>query len=114
MTVYSGAEAGHEVAGLNVVPCSGYPGSGALEALRMTISPDRSPTSPARHNGEEWLYVVAGTLLLDYGGASYRLTKGVARHSDAERPHRLSAERVATEVVVVAAHRAKGLWSAHR
>jgi hypothetical protein len=53
---------------LNVVPCSGYPGSSALEALRVTISADRTPTSPARHHSEEWLYVVPGTLLLDYDG----------------------------------------------
>jgi transcriptional regulator with XRE-family HTH domain len=114
LNVYSGGEAPHEVAGLNVVACSGYPGSGALEALRMTISPERMPGTPARHHGEEWVYVVTGTLVLDYDGRQYRVATGSCAHFDAEHPHRLGAENVPTEVLVVAAQGPRGLWSAHR
>ncbi|HXR21850.1 MAG TPA: XRE family transcriptional regulator [Acidimicrobiales bacterium] len=114
LSVYSGGEAAHELAGLNVVACSGYPGSGALEALRMTISPERLPGTPARHHGEEWAYVVSGTLVLDYDGRPYRVAAGSCAHFDAEHPHRLGAENVTTEVLVVAAQGPRGLWSAHR
>jgi transcriptional regulator with XRE-family HTH domain len=114
LTIYSGEEVSHEVAGLDVVACSGFPGSRALEALRMTVSPERGAGAPVRHLGEEWLYVVAGTLLLDYDGQVYRMTEGSCAHFDAERPHRLGAERVPAEVLVVAAQGTSGLWSAHR
>jgi transcriptional regulator with XRE-family HTH domain len=114
LTIYSGGEVSHEVAGLDVVACSGFPGSRALEALRMTVSPERGPGVPARHLGEEWLYLVAGTLLLDYDGQVYRLTEGSCAHFDAERPHRLEAESVPAEVLVVAAQGASALRSAHR
>ncbi len=114
LSVYSGGEVPHDVAGLNVAACSGYPGSGALEALRMTISPERMPGTPARHHGEEWVYVVAGTLVLDYDGRPYRVAAGSCAHFDAEHPHRLGAENVPTEVLVVAAQGPRGLWSAHR
>jgi transcriptional regulator with XRE-family HTH domain len=114
LTVYSGAEAPHEVAGLSVVACSGYPGSGALEALRMTISPARLPGTPARHHGEEWAYVVTGTLVLEYDGRLHKVPAGSCVHFDAEHPHRLGAETLPAEVLVVAAQGPKGLWSAHR
>ena len=114
LSVYSGGEAPHEVAGLSVVACSGYPGSGALEALRMTISPERIPGPPARHHGEEWVYVVTGTLVLDYDGRQRRVPSRSCAHFDAEHPHRLGAEDGPTEVFVVAAQGPRGLWSAHR
>jgi transcriptional regulator with XRE-family HTH domain len=114
LSVYSGAEASHQVAGLSVVACSGYPGSGALEALRMTISPERIPGPPARHHGEEWVYVVTGTLVLDYDGRQCRVPSGSCAHFDAEHPHRLGAENGPTDVFVVAAQGPRGLWSAHR
>ncbi len=114
LSVYPGGAEAHEVAGLNVVACSGYPGSGALEALRMTISPERTPGTPARHHGEEWIYVVTGALVLDYDGRPYRVAAGSCAHFDSEHPHRLGAEDVAAEVLVVAAQGPRGLWSAHR
>jgi transcriptional regulator with XRE-family HTH domain len=114
LTVYSGGETPFEVVGVQVVPCSGYPGSGALEALRMTISPQRGPSPSARHRGEEWLYVVHGTLELEYDGKFYPVPAGSCAHFDADRPHRLSAKAEPTEVLVVAAQGARALWNAHR
>jgi transcriptional regulator with XRE-family HTH domain len=114
LTIYSAGEPAHEVAGLGVVSCSGYPGSRALEALRMTISPKRGPGLPARHLGEEWVYVVEGTLLLDYDGRLYRVPTGSSAHFDADRPHRLGAEALPTEVMVVTAVGGSALRNAHR
>jgi len=114
LTVYSGGETPHEVVGLQVVPCSGYPGSGALEALRMTISPQRGPGPAARHRGEEWLYVVHGTLEIEYDGRCYPVLAGSCAHFDADHPHRLAAKGEPTEVLVVAAQGVRALWNAHR
>src|SRR5580658_3484423 len=47
----------HESKGLSIAPCGGYAGSSALEALRITVDPDRPLIPAAHHRGEEWLYV---------------------------------------------------------
>jgi transcriptional regulator with XRE-family HTH domain len=114
LTIYGGVEPAHEVAGLGVVSCSGYPGSRVLEALRMTISPERGPGVAARHLGEEWINVVVGTLLLEYDGCIYKVPAGSCAHFDAERPHRLGAETLPSEVMVVAAVSGSALRNAHR
>ena len=93
----------HDSKGLSIAPCSGYAGSSALEAMRVTVEPDRPIASPAHHHGEEWLYVLAGILRLEYDGEVHHLGPGVSAHFDAERPHRLGAEGRSTEVLLVAA-----------
>jgi quercetin dioxygenase-like cupin family protein/DNA-binding XRE family transcriptional regulator len=89
--------------GLTIAPCSGFPGSSTLEALQITISPDRVPPEPARHRGEEWIYVIRGSLRLEFDDQVHRLEPGSTAHFDANRPHRLGAEGGDTEVLVVAA-----------
>jgi len=99
--------------GLAIASCSGYPGSTALEALRITVDPDRPLTAPARHRGEEWLYVLAGILRLEYDGEVHHLGPGVSAHFDADRPHRLGAEGDAVEVLLVAAKDARNIQTIH-
>ncbi|MGD0747167.1 MAG: XRE family transcriptional regulator [Acidimicrobiales bacterium] len=93
----------HESNGLTIAPCSGFPGSTTLEALQITVSPDREPPEPARHRGEEWIFVVAGRLRLEFDGQVHLLEAGATAHFDANRPHRLGAEGGPAEVLVVAA-----------
>jgi transcriptional regulator with XRE-family HTH domain len=93
----------HESNGLTIAPRSGFPGSTTLEALQIRISPDREPPEPARHRGEEWIFVVAGRLRLEFDGQVHLLEAGATAHFDANRPHRLGAEGGPAEVVVVAA-----------
>ena len=81
----------HTAAGLEIVSSSGFPDSRALEALRVRVPADREPPAPARHRGEEWIYVLRGTLELEFDGMLYELRKDMAAHFDATRPHRLSA-----------------------
>jgi len=102
-----------ESKGLTIAPCSGYPGSSTLEALRITVAPDRLAPSPARHRGEEWIYVLDGILRLEYDGAVHHLGPGATAHFDAERPHRLGAEGRPAEIVMVAARERITLQSAH-
>jgi len=93
----------HESNGLTIAPCSGFPGSSTLEALRISVSPDREPPAPARHRGEEWIYVVCGRLRLEFDEQVHVLEAGTTAHFDANRPHRLGALGVVTDVLVVAA-----------
>ena len=93
----------HEANGLTITPCSGFPGSSTLEALQITVSPDREPPEPASHRGEEWIYVVRGRLRLEFDDQVHLLEPGTTAHFDANRPHRLGAEAGPAEVLVVAA-----------
>jgi quercetin dioxygenase-like cupin family protein len=47
--------------------------------------------------------VVSGHLRLEFDGAVQLIPPGHTAHFDASRPHRLGAEKVVTEVLVVAA-----------
>ena len=93
----------HEANGLTIAPCSGFPGSSTLEALQIRISADRAPSAPARHRGEEWIYVVKGQLRLEFDGQVHFLDAGSTVHFDANRPHRLGTAHGTVEVIVVAA-----------
>ena len=103
IATYPAGAPGHEANGLTIVPVSGFPGSSTLEALQITVSPDREPPEPARHRGEEWIYVVAGRLRLEFDGHVHVLAAGTTAHFDASRPHRLGAESGVCHLLVVAA-----------
>jgi transcriptional regulator with XRE-family HTH domain len=99
--------------GLTIATCSGYAGSNVIDALRITVTPERPVPTPARHPGEEWLYVLSGTLRLEYDGELHLLSVGTAAHFNAELPHRLGAEGSATEVLLVAAKPVRNLHKIH-
>ncbi len=99
--------------GLEVVACSGYSGSNVIDALRVTVPVDRPTPTPARHPGEEWVYVLSGTLILDYDGEIFTLEAGTAAHFNAELPHRLGAETTSAEVLLVAAKPVRNLHQIH-
>jgi transcriptional regulator with XRE-family HTH domain len=103
IAAYPADRATHEANGLTIAPCSGFPGSSTLEALQISISADRAPSEPARHRGEEWIYVVKGQLRLEFDGQVHLLHAGSTVHFDANRPHRLGTEHGTVEVIVVAA-----------
>lgn len=84
-----------------LAPLSGdYPG---LQALQLTIH--ASTQAPAaQHRGEEWLYVLTGTVEVTIGAATVSLGPGDAVHFQANVPHRVhnTAEDTA-EILLVAA-----------
>jgi transcriptional regulator with XRE-family HTH domain len=86
----------HAAGGLEIVSSSGFPDS--------RVPADREPPVPARHRGEEWIYVLRGTLDLEFDGVLYELRKDMAAHFDAARPHRFSAERTGAELLLVSAN----------
>jgi quercetin dioxygenase-like cupin family protein/DNA-binding XRE family transcriptional regulator len=99
--------------GLSIAPCSGYAGSSVIDALRVSVDPDRTPPPPARHPGEEWLYVLSGLLDLELDGEIHRLEPGTAAHFNAEVPHRLAGQAPGTEVLLVAAKPVRNLHKIH-
>ncbi|WP_123029569.1 helix-turn-helix domain-containing protein [Mycolicibacterium stellerae] len=92
----------HSAGGLEIAVCSGFLNSGSIEALRVRVKPNRPGGVPAQHRGEEWLYVLSGTLQLEYDDVKYSIPAHTAVHFNAARPHRMTS-RVVTEVLLVAA-----------
>jgi transcriptional regulator with XRE-family HTH domain len=103
LSTYGDDQPAHTVNGLTITTCSGFPGSRALEAVRIGIDPDRTPPPFARHRGEEWVYVLSGVLRFEYDDGVQILEAGKSAHFDADRPHRLGAHGTFTEVLLVAA-----------
>jgi transcriptional regulator with XRE-family HTH domain len=101
----------HTAAGLDIASISGFPDSRALEVLRVHVPANRQPTAPVHHRGEEWIYVIRGTLELEFGSMLYELHKDMAAHFDATRPHRLCAGRGDAELLLVSADSRSDLTS---
>jgi transcriptional regulator with XRE-family HTH domain len=103
----------HTAAGLEIASSSGFPDSHALEVLRVHVPANRQPSAPVRHRGEEWIYLLRGTLELEFDSMLYELRKDMAAHFDAGRPHRLSAGRGGAELLLVSADTRPDLISIH-
>ena len=104
ISMYPRGRPTHEANGLTIAACSGFPGSTTLEALHITISPDREPpgagTSPGRGVDLRGVGVLRlefdGQIHLPRGRASRRTSTPTARIGSAPRA-------VTAEVLVVAA-----------
>jgi transcriptional regulator with XRE-family HTH domain len=114
LSLYPPDTARHDAGGLEIASCSGYLNSQVLEALRITVTPGRPAAPPTRHGGEEWLYVLSGTLELEYDGQSHRIAPGTSAHFDANRPHRMTAAGEAAEVLLVSGEKNTNLTTVHR
>lgn len=90
-------------AGLEIARGSGFPGSRALEALRVHVPCDRETPAAAHHRGEEWIYVLRGVLELEFDGLSHELRPDTAAHFDATRPHRFYAGGAGADLLLVSA-----------
>ncbi|MBA0049955.1 XRE family transcriptional regulator [Streptomyces sp. AJS327] len=68
-------------------------GSGrAMQALRVRVPVGVQNDLVRVHPGEEWLYVLEGTLRLTLGDHRYVLDEGDSAHFDSLTPHRIAAE----------------------
>lgn len=77
--------------GLRYTSLSGSVRVRNMQPLRVTVPADRTGDELYRHDGEEWLYVLSGTLKLTLSAETFLLHSGDAAHFDAREPHRLSA-----------------------
>jgi len=104
----------YEANGLSVATRSGFAGSSAIEALNVLVASNRAPSPAARHQGEEWLYVLRGTLLLELDNEPHVVGQGESAHFDASVPHRLAAVGETCEVLIVAGKDSRSLHALHR
>ncbi len=89
--------------GLTYTPLSRRTPPVGMQPVRVVVSADRVGTEQYCHDGEEWLYVLSGTLQLTLTGDTHILRPGDAAHFDAREPHRLTAlHGEDAELIVVA------------
>lgn len=74
-----------------------------MQPIRVKVSRSRRGSEHYHHDGEEWFYVLSGSLTLSLAGRTYDLEKGDAAHFDSRLPHRLIARGGAdVELLLVA------------
>jgi transcriptional regulator with XRE-family HTH domain len=62
-----------------------------LQPMRVKVSASRRGHEHYHHEGEEWIYVLSGSLTVSLAGRTYDLGPGDAAHFDSRLPHRLIA-----------------------
>jgi len=77
--------------GLTYTPLSSSDRLTSMQPVQVVVSAGREGEELYKHEGEEWLYVQAGTLKLTLSEDAFVLHPGDAAHFDAREPHRLTA-----------------------
>ena len=77
--------------GLKYVPLSRAGRCFNLQPIKVTVPASRPGQEHYHHDGEEWIYVLAGALILSLAGKTYDLAPGDSVHFDSRLPHRLIA-----------------------
>ena len=89
--------------GLKYVPLSNAGRFFNLQPIRVTVPLARRGQEHYQHDGEEWIYVLSGALMLSLAGKVYDLKPGDAAHFDSRLPHRLIAQgKTDADVLLVA------------
>jgi transcriptional regulator with XRE-family HTH domain len=89
--------------GLFYIPLSNAGRFFNLQPMRIRVPLSRRGKEHYHHDGEEWLYVLSGGLILSLAGKTYDLESGDAVHFDSRLPHRLIARGTRdAEVLLVA------------
>lgn len=90
--IVRGADAEEKTAnGLTYATLSNVGRFSRMQPLRIKVSTTRRGKEHYRHQGEEWLYVLSGNLVLSLAGNTYNLGPGDAAHFESRLPHRLIA-----------------------
>jgi transcriptional regulator with XRE-family HTH domain len=89
--------------GLKWVPLSNAGRFFNLQPMRIRVSPARRGQEHYHHDGEEWIYVLSGKLILSLAGKTYALAAGDAAHFESRLPHRLIARGPQEAQVLVVA-----------
>ncbi len=91
VVIRRGAAAVRRNDGLTYAPLSNTGRFANLQPMKITVSHRRKGDEQYQHEGEEWVYVLAGRLRILVAGATYDLEPGDSAHFDSRQPHRLSA-----------------------
>lgn len=62
-----------------------------MEPFLIDVDAEVSDAAPSSHEGEEFLYVLSGSLLVVYGKETYELNEGDSLYYDSIVPHRVSS-----------------------
>jgi transcriptional regulator with XRE-family HTH domain len=62
-----------------------------LQPIRVKVPLARPGEEHYHHEGEEWIYLLSGSLTLSLAGKTYELEQGDSAHFDSRLPHRLIA-----------------------
>jgi transcriptional regulator with XRE-family HTH domain len=81
----------HSVNGLKYTPLSRAGRFFNLQPILVKVPLTRPGDEHYRHDGEEWIYLLSGSLTLSLAGKTYDLEPGDAAHFDSRLPHRLIA-----------------------
>lgn len=79
--------------------------SGALPTLTC-VQYDLRPhwaSSPAQHDGEEWVYVLSGVVGMEVGSRVETLFAGDALHFEAWRVHKITTHESSASILLVTA-----------
>ena len=65
------------------------PGTGGhiMEPFLLTFDPRTPPGSPITHDGQEFVFIIEGSINLHYDAQTYRLEKGDSAYIDSSHPH---------------------------
>ncbi|MGI4792422.1 MAG: helix-turn-helix domain-containing protein [Janthinobacterium lividum] len=100
--------------GLSYTPLSNLDHTAGMQPIRVTVSAQREGDEMYQHGGEEWLYVLSGTLRLALAEEEHILHSGDSAHFDAHVPHRLSAlDGYDAELILVACAAPKMLLNSY-
>ena len=77
--------------GLTYTPLSRLEHAAHMQPIRVVVPARREDGEMYRHDGEEWLFMLSGTLRLALADEAHTLGPGDTAHFDARVPHRLSA-----------------------
>ncbi len=101
--------------GLTYTPLSRPERAANMQPIRVTVPADREGDEMYRHDGEEWLFVLSGTLRLALADEVHTLRPGDSAHFDARVPHRLSAlHGTDAELILVACAAPRLLLDSYR
>lgn len=88
--------------------------SSSLHPIHVIVPSNRQGECLYQHDGEEWLYVLSGQLILTLADEVYMLQPGDAAHFNASTPHRLSAiGEEDAEIILVACAAPRPLLSSY-
>ena len=87
--VRAGESVPQSVNGLKFTPLSHAGRFFNLQPIKLTVPASRRGDEHYHHNGEEWIYLLSGSLTLSLAGKKYDLDPGDAAHFDSRLPHRL-------------------------
>jgi quercetin dioxygenase-like cupin family protein len=72
-----------------------------MEPLLVFLDPEKEPAPLVRHSGQEFNYVVEGTVRVTVGGRDYDLAAGDSIYFDARIPHAQCAVDTASRFITI-------------